>query len=320
MGLTAVQLAQRQLGIGSSEIPVVAGVSPHGNKFDLWAEKCGLKPANDAGVEALVGQFFEDGAAQLYSHLTGKRLRNPRRTYQHRDRSWMVATPDRFELAASVREPDGSKSGGALAVGEDESILEIKVPGRWAQGWDFNADAGLPHHVECQVQWQMAVTGLHAANVFAVAGTEPHIFEVAYDPETVAYLIALGEEFWAHVESRTPPEPDGSEACDRALRLKWAKDRGVMLPATPYARGLVEDLRVQRKKAEEAQKAADIIEQHLKLHIAEAAGIEGLCSWTANAAGAVLWKNVAMAGNPPPELIAAHRGPQARVFRLKGAK
>lgn len=334
--LTEQQRLERRKGIGASEIGMIARVSNHGNLYDLWAEKCGLVEPKEDTDETLAGHFLEEGAARFYEYKTKRRTWTPKATYVAKTWPFARATPDRLVLRKNApdRFPDY-----VFPFEYSDRIAEIKLAGRWAKGWDFSSNEGLPEGVICQVQWQMMVIGIHECDVFAVAGTQPRIFEVSFDESMAKDLLAIAEEFWVkHVLTGTPPEPDGSEAADRAIRAKWARDNGAMLPATPYARDLVDNLRELKRREKEAKEATDRVAQILKLHIGDASGIDGLCTYKANERGNVAWKEVAdqfltlalaAAGDELgasvlrsefDRLCAENRGTPARKLLLKGEK
>lgn len=321
---------RKQLGlraIGSSEIGIIARVSQHSTIHDLWLEKTGLsvRAENDDTPAQLVGQYLEEGAARLYEHMMGCRLRNPGKTYVHPLHEWCVATPDRIEEYQT-------------------RIVEIKLPGRWARGWDFRVDDGLPANVLFQAQWQMEAIGIHANDVFAVAGTEPHVFSVEYSAEMAADLLTLGDEFLRkYVIPCVPPPPDGSEAAGKAIAAKWKQKSKNMLAPTPYARDLVEQIRELKAKAKAADTAAKLKQQEMCALIGDYAGFDGLCTWQADSVGKVAWKGVAEAyrsglemacrdgseigakamrliGESHEQLLAMHRGEPPRKFLVKGEK
>jgi putative phage-type endonuclease len=311
---TDAWLEARKSGIGSSDIPVIAGESPYRSPYELWAEKTGALPANEPDAETAelfeIGHLMEPVLLELYERRTG---RHPKRAPQmrvSRDLPWAYASLD---ATAPVRR-----------------IVEAKWThsGRWG-------DAGVPDDVLLQVQWQLFVTGWTVADVVALKGPRPRIVEVERDNTVIDYIVALATAFWERVETRTPPPVDGSEATRQTLVALHPTNVAPALPPTPDLVSLVDQLVEAKARAKAADEDEATVANALRAVIGDADGIAGLVTYRQNAASTrTNWPAVASAyrtllaekgvdGEYLDTLTSIHSetSPGPRVLRLsKGAK
>lgn len=249
------QIERRRHGLGSSDMPRVVGVSPHGGPIDVYLDKLGLNERKESDEQDL-GNEFEEAIAQRYARRTGIELYPGPGTMPHRDHAWALATPDRTRGRA---------------------LVEIKLVGA---GMLHLWRDGLAAHVEVQVQWQMEVCDVERADVAALlGGTDFRIFPVERDRELGADLLALGEDFWTHhVLAREPPPMSGEDA-RRLAQLRYPISMGDMLEATPDA----EDLRDRILRVKRHQKRVEDLRAHLEARAMElvgnADGIKNCFTW-----------------------------------------
>lgn len=277
--LTPEQRERRRHGLGSSDMPRVVGVSPHGGPIDVYLDKLGLSEHEET-IETWCGNELEEAIAHLYEERADTGLTQGQ-TLVHPRHAWALATPDRWR----------DDAGG---------LVEIKLVGAgmlhlWRPGVQL-ADGywtGLPAHVEVQVQWQLEVCDVERADVAALlGGTDFRIYPVERDRELGADLLALGEDFWInHVLAREPPPMSGEDA-RRLAQLRYPMSMGDLLDATPEAEGLRDRiLRVKRH-----QKRVEDLRAHLEARAMElvgnADGIRGCFSWK-RAGKAETWKAAA---------------------------
>lgn len=193
-------LAMRQLGIGGSDVAAILGWSPFTSFYTLWANKTGLveadkldNPAIEWGhrLESVVMDKFQDEHPEL------KVIRD-------------VGTWTRLGLEFMLANPDG------LVVEEDGSlsILEIKTAGR-ADAW---AD-GVPMAYIAQVQHYMITLGLKKAYVAVlIGGRDYREYIVEADQFGQDVIIDQIKAFLHYVETKTPPEFDGSQSTYETVR------------------------------------------------------------------------------------------------------
>src|SRR5512139_1340698 len=267
-------IAARQMGIGSSDIPVLAGESPYRSPYSLWAEKTGqIMPEPDEAQAELfeIGHLMEPVLLTIYERRTGRHPRRARMMRTHPDLPWAHASLD--------------------AVAPVRRVVEAK----WttSQRW---GDEGVPDDVLLQVQWQLFVVGWQVADVVALAGRRARVVEVPRDDGLIDRLVALATDFWQGVEHRVPPPVDGSEATRQTLVALHPAATAPALSPTPELVSLV-DRYVEAKAVTRA--AADdesTIGNALRAVIGEADGIAGLVTYRQSAdVTRVNWPAVAAA-------------------------
>jgi len=253
-------LAARRLGIGASDIPVIAGESPYRTPYQLWAEKVGLLTAEPDAEQAElfeIGHLMEPVLLELYERRTG---RHPKRAPQmrvSRDLPWAFASLDATAPVKRVVEAKWTHSG------------------RWG-------DAGVPDDVLLQVQWQLFVVGWDVADVIALRGPRPRIVEVPRDQDYIDKLVTLATEFWQHVETRTPPPVDGADGTRKALLATYPAPLFPALPATPDLAALVNTYVEAKAAAKAAEDAEATAGNALRAVIGPADGIDGLVTYRKN--------------------------------------
>lgn len=254
-------LEARTHGVGASEIPIIAGESPYRSALELWAAKTGrVMEEIDAETAELfeIGHLMEPVLLEIYERRTGRHPKRVHRMLAHRDVPWALASLD---AQAPVRRA---------------------VEAKWSNATRWHGE-GIPDDVLCQVQWQLFVTGWQVADVVALVGRTPRIVEVPRDQGMIDNLYRLAAEFWGHVESGIPPEPDGSESARRTIARLHPVDDGTYLPATPDLVELVDLYRSAKLTAKSAEDAEKGIGNALRAVLADASGIEGLLSYRKSA-------------------------------------
>jgi putative phage-type endonuclease len=267
-------MAARRQGIGSSDAAAAVGLNPYQSPIELWLIKTGRDKGlpqvdpNDDTSAMFWGTVLEPVVAERYTCRTGNKVRRNNAVLQHPDpdKAWMLANIDR-EI-----------------VGNPEvQILECKTAGEFgARLWRD----GVPEHVQCQVQHQLAVTGKQAADVAVlICGQELRIHRIERDDEQIAHLIKLERRFWQYVVTDTPPPADGSESAGTALQALYPYDCGETLD-------LSQDLELSsafaslisiRAEIETRKEAEALIKQQIQQRMGEA-------SRAVFASGSVSWK------------------------------
>jgi putative phage-type endonuclease len=182
-------LAVRKQGIGGSDAAAAVGLNPYQSQLELWMIKTGRFSEDngdtpdvnnhssvipDIDSKMYWGQVLEPIVAQHYTKVTGRKVRKVNAILQHADsdKSWMLANID------------------YRVVGSDEvQLLECKTAGEYgAKLWKD----GVPEYVQCQVQHQLAVTGLQAADVCVlICGQQLKIYRIERDEELTAKISIL---------------------------------------------------------------------------------------------------------------------------------
>lgn len=196
-------LSVRLGGIGSSDAAAAVGLCPYKSQLELWMEKTGRTPTEDAppgmGDPRYWGTLLEPYVAVAYSQQTDRKVRKVNAVLQHPTFPYMLANIDREVVGCP-----------------DVQILECKTAGEW--GSKLWRD-GVPEYVQLQVQHQLAVTNQHAADVAVLlCGQRLEIHRIERDEEVIARLMVLEARFWQYVTTDIEPPADGSESAGKALR------------------------------------------------------------------------------------------------------
>jgi putative phage-type endonuclease len=258
---TDAWLAARRNGVGASDIPVIAGESPYRSAIELWAEKSGrIVPEPDADQVELfeIGHLMEPVLLELYARRTGRHPKRVRRMLVHPDVPWALASLD---ATAPVRRA---------------------VEAKWSTSSRWRGE-GIPDDVLMQVQWQLFVTGWDVADVVALVNRSARVVEVPRDQSLIDDLYSLAAAFWTHVESGTPPDPDGSESARRTLVRLHPEDDGTYLPASPDLIELVDLYRSAKAAKSAAEDAEKGVGNALRAVLRDASGIEGLVTYRKSA-------------------------------------
>ncbi len=257
-------LAERQTGIGASEAAAALGVDPHRSRVQLWGEKTGMVPRQDLSdyepaewglrLQAPIAEAFRDRTGRLVT------LQEPPKVIRHDSLPWLLASLDAYQV-----DPHRER-------GQANGALEIKTASVFASS-DWDDEPPLLYQV--QLQHQLAVTGFAWGTLCVLLGGQRmRWFDMARNDRFIEAMIAREQEFWRLVETRTMPEPDGTEATAEALRRLYPRDNGAVIELPAEAAEWDRDLQEAKAaiKTEEARK--ELAENRIKAALAEAqAGI-----------------------------------------------
>lgn len=212
-------LAERRNGIGSSDIPKIAGLSKWGGALSVYYEK--VEGDTDDGVNesAQIGQELEPWlAAKAASKLERRLVTVP--TIAHPVHAHHRASLDRLAVGGAWRPAD--------PWFDVEGFVELKTALGWA-ALDWADEGVVPPGYYAQVQWQRYVSGLPRAWLVVllgipVEGEMVKVFEVPGDPEYQAGLVQIADRFWECVQERRPPMADGLDSTVDLLKKRWTPD------------------------------------------------------------------------------------------------
>lgn len=222
-------LAARQAGIGGSEIGTLCGANPYETPYQLWLRKTGRSQPEPASAAMEWGHRLEPVVAAAYAQAHPEAtLEVPPALLQHPDVPVALVSLDRL----------------AHFPGETVAV-EIKTT---RQTWPV-----LPDRVTCQVQWQLAVTGLERATVAVLAnGWDYRETTIDADPVWAGATLERVARWWHdHVVMDTPPDPTAQDD----LARYWQPEPGQAVEIGP-------DLAAEYDTAERvAKEAATRLEQ-----------------------------------------------------------
>lgn len=259
-GLTRREwLKCRTQGIGGSDVPIIAGISPFKSVHQLWLEKTGqTEPEETESEYAHFGTLLEPVVRREFTERTGIRVRQKHMLLQSEEYPFMLADLD------GVINEDGNTV-----------IFEAKTASAYKQEiWE----EGVPAPYILQVQHYMAVTGAPKAYIAALVGGSRFFYhEVKRDDDMIAKITTMEKHFWeTHVTGGVEPAPDGSDATTDYFNRRFSRSSGetIVLPEEALAVcNEYERISEQLKELETAKKAAA---NQLKSYLGEAeTGIAG---------------------------------------------
>lgn len=264
-------LAQRRLGIGSSDVAPILGMSHFSSAYSTWVDKVEGLPEDDNDamkwgrkLEAVVADEFAERHPEYV-------VVKPTEMYAHAEHAFMQANPDRLLHIASLSEfPD------ALPY----ALLEIKTS-NYTDDWI----EGPPDYVLLQVQHQLAVMDLPKAYIaLLMFGREYREWEVERDEATIGLLVEHEAEFWRRVVEKDPPPPDGSEASTDAVKWFYRDAVDEEVDGGERGRSLLRKRAAVKAEVAEAERRLTAVENELKALFGERTRMvidgEAAASWS----------------------------------------
>lgn len=231
---TPAWLEARMHGIGASEAAAAIGLSEWQSPIGLWAAKLGLVPPPEQTPAMRIGTALEPLIAEMYTEATGVKIRRANNLRQHATHEFMLASIDR----RAGRKP-----------------IELKYSAR-AVGYGDPGTDEVPDDVLVQVLHQLAVLDEPEGDVALLkpGAREVLIYSISRSTEAEARMIEREAIFWDHVQSRTEPPVDGSEATRAALAAMYPRGAElVTVDADPVTATAMLGLREARRQIDELE-------------------------------------------------------------------
>jgi putative phage-type endonuclease len=177
--------AWRGAGLGSSDAPVILGISPYRTALQLWEEKLGMREPQKSTYVMDRGTRLEPKARAHYELINDRAM--PAMTVVHQDYPFIRASLD------------GANE-------EMKRILEIKCAGKDTY---LNAliKKRIPDHHTAQVQHQLLVTGFIQCDYLVFYENKATVVEVFPDTEYMSKLLKELIFFWDCIQRKMPPPP-----------------------------------------------------------------------------------------------------------------
>ncbi len=210
-------LEYRKQGIGGSDASVVCGINRYKSPVELWMEKTGQLPHQEAGEAAYWGTQLEPFVRAEFIKRTGIEVRRRNELLQSEDHPFMLANLDGICEIPNV----------------GTCIFEAKTASAYKAGeWEDT----IPDEYALQLAHYMAVTGYAGAYIAVLIGGNTFKWKfIERDEELISMLIQLETDFWKHVQDGTPPPLDGSDASAKFLAERFPNSRPkshIILPDT----------------------------------------------------------------------------------------
>ena len=196
-------LSYRKLGIGGSDASIVCGISRYRSPVELWMNKTGQLPDEEAGEAAYWGTKLEALVREEFTMRTGIKVSLVKQILQSEEHPFMLANLD-----GVCEHPD-----------HGPCIFEAKTASAYKSGeWEDT----IPDEYMIQVQHYMAVTGYAGTYIAVLIGGNTFKWKfVERDEELISTIIQLETDFWNHVQEGNPPSLDGSGASAKFLAERF---------------------------------------------------------------------------------------------------
>jgi len=197
----------RRQGIGGSDASVVCGINKYKSPIELFMEKTGQLPHQEAGEAAYWGTMLESVVKTEFTKRTGIEVEPVNAILQSETHPFMLANLD-----GTCEDPNYGTC-----------VFEAKTARAYlANDWED----GIPDPYMLQLQHYMAVTGYKGAYIAVLIGGNTFKWKfIERDEEIIAMLIQLESEFWGMVQSNTPPPLDGSDASADFIGAQFPNSR-----------------------------------------------------------------------------------------------
>ena len=207
----------RRLGIGGSDASIVCGINKYKSPIELFMEKTGQMPYQEAGEAAYWGTQLESLVRNEFTKRTGIEVIPVNQILQSESHDFMLANIDGL-----CQHPIFG-----------DCIFEAKTASAYLSGeWSDN----IPDAYILQVQHYMAVTGFKGAYIAVLIGGNTFKWKfVERDEELISMLVQLEAEFWHGVQNNVPPPLDGTEASAKFINERFPDSKPLTtidLPST----------------------------------------------------------------------------------------
>lgn len=259
-GLTREQwMDERQYGIGSSEVGTILGLNPFETPYQLWRRKKGLDAPKAENFAMRAGHYLEDAVSKFYEYESGRNI------IKSSVGDWLAVDATRDYLRVS---PDRTfwVDNTAKKNNENKGICECKTT-------QMKVDSdNIPQHWFCQLTYQLGVCGYSVGSLaWLTQGREFGYKDFVFDSDFYDFMVGEIDEFW-HKYIVGDEEPLAYNAEDVILKAPRHTD-GKTITATDEITQMLAELATYKGNAKEQNDGAKVIENELKLIMADAESI-----------------------------------------------
>lgn len=237
----------RTMGIGGSDVSVIAGVNPYRSVYQLWLEKTGqIMPQETDNEYTHFGTLLEPLVKKEFTQRTGLKVRAKRMLLQNKQYPFMIANLD-----------------GVVKDNGETYIFEAKTVSAFKQEeWNDK----IPYEYMLQIQHYMAVTGLKRAYIAALIGGNHFVYHVVErDDEMITDIIAMERKFWEeNVLGGAAPVADGSEATTTYLNKKYSESNAQTIDLPKEVISICEEYNTISDEIEMLSAEKDALSNHIK--------------------------------------------------------
>lgn len=247
-------LAQREKGIGSSEVGTILGVNPFETPYQLWRRKKGLAPAQEQNEAMRAGTILESAVATYFEEESGRQV------IKASEGDWLAVDTERDFLRVS---PDRTYWLEGKHSKDNKGILECKTT-----QLDIDSD-NLPKHWFCQLMYQLGVMGYRQGSLaWLTRGRKFGYIDLAFDPDFYTYMVERLERFWVDsiVGDQEPPVTTIED-----VQLKFpCSVAGKVIEINDELMDELNILKSVRSQLDELSSQKKEIEDHIKAYMADA--------------------------------------------------
>ncbi len=259
-----------EVTIGSSDVPVILGISRYQNVWELWPRLVGLKKRYDD----------DDAPHMATGRITEKYVIPP--LFRDREGVDLVPGPPISEPGVPGPEP-WMHARHDFTRADDGRVVEAKKLRSW-DVWGPDGTDRAPADYLAQLMWIQRVVSPQPAQLaaFNVFDERFRIYEVGWRDEVAEQLVGTVRNWYErHVLEVVPPDLDSSAACSRNLALIYP-GRRVKLWRNPEPEdlALARDLHRVRVQMAELEVESRELEVRLKGRINDDYGIRGVARWS----------------------------------------
>ncbi len=200
--LTDKQRAQRHLGIGASDTPIIMGYSSYKTPYQLYLEKTGIiLPDDDITEQQYWGNALEPIIIKRFSEENDLVVTFPD-TVHHPKYPFMFANLDGY-------------------IASQNAIIEVKSANSFQRKeWDMALTDGIPLVYLIQIAKQCLITDASRGYcAVLIGGMEYKQFIYERDASLEELILKADIDFWDCVTNRIEPDPINTSDC----RLKFPK-------------------------------------------------------------------------------------------------
>ena len=178
-------LEWRSKGIGSSDIPIILGLSPWKTEYQLWLEKTNIRPSDFSGNWATRrGTELEPIVRDWYNEKYNTSMQPENR--ESKENSIFRASADGYDPIVN-------------------RLIEIKCPNIGDHKMALNGE--VPEKYRPQIQWLMLV--FDCPSIDYISFNNGHaVVTIKEDRPYQQYIKEKALEFWNKVEKLEPPSCD----------------------------------------------------------------------------------------------------------------
>lgn len=175
-------LAQREKGIGSSEVGTILGLNPWETPYQLWRRKKGMAAPVQENEAMRAGHILEGAVAAYFEQESGRHV------IKASEGDWIAVDTERDFLRVS---PDRTYWLEGKHSRDNKGIVECKTT-------QLDIDAhDLPRHWFCQLIYQLGVMGYRQGSLaWLTRGRRFGYRDFDFDPDFYAFILERLTKFW----------------------------------------------------------------------------------------------------------------------------